>query len=266
MIDWIRKEIQGEPRQALRRLKLAEVLQHLILQSLSRHEVFKNLVFTGGTALRILYKTGRYSEDLDFSLLRPRGFHFHPTLEKVGLELKKVGLPLEQKVKEERTVLLSEFRFPGILKKLDLSGHSDQNLTIKCEVDRNPPKGGEVEIALVTDPLSYTVSVFDLPSLFATKLHALFFRKYRKGRDYYDLVWYLGKGVHPNWILLNNAIAQTEGKGHEVTEVSFKDKLSNFLSQVDFSQLRSELERFLIRTEEVRLIDFDNIKSLLRNY
>jgi hypothetical protein len=114
--------------------------------------------------------------------------------------------------------------------------------------------------------LSYAVTVFDLPSLFATKLHAVLHRPYAKGRDFYDLMWYLGRNTRPNLKLLNNAIRQTQGDGHEVTEANFKDVLSQRLEAVDFIGIRREVERFLIKSEELTFLDSKHLKSLLRNY
>ena len=122
------------------------------------------------------------------------------------------------------------------------------------------------EEALVTSPISYTVTVFDLPSLFATKLHALFCRRYTKGRDYYDLVWYLGRKVRPNFQLLNNAIHQTQKEPVQITESNFKSELIRHLDSVDFKKIKSEVERFLIDQKESEFLEPDKIKSLLRNY
>ena len=235
MKDLILKELEKKSQPGLKKLVLAEFLQHLILQSLYRHGVFKSLVFTGGTALRILYHTSRYSEDLDFSLVKKGSFEFRPLLEKIQKDLAMQQLDFDFLAKEEKRVARADLRFRGLLKEFNLTVLKDQKLTVKFEVDKFPPAGGAKEIALVTSPVSYTVTVFDLPSLFATKLHALFFRRYVKGRDYYDLVWYLGRGVRLNFKLLNNAIRQTEGEGPEVREREFKRQLLEHLEAVDFA-------------------------------
>ncbi len=266
MRDLIGKELAKEPREPLKRLLLAEFLQHLLLQSLYRHGAFKNLVFTGGTALRVLYRTHRYSEDLDFSLVRREGFKFPALLKKLQGDLSMQQLYFDFYPKEEKAVAKADVRFPGLLKELGISPLKDQKLTVKVEVDKNPPRGGATEIALVTSPVSYQVRVFDLPSLFATKLHALFFRRYVKGRDYYDLLWFLGKNVKPNLPLLNNAIRQTEGKGQEIKEGRWKHRLIGHLESVDFAMVRSEVERFLPDRGELRFLNPQSLQSLLRNY
>lgn len=269
MKELIQQELASQIQPALKRLVLAEFLQHLILQSLYRHGGFKHLVFTGGTALRILYHTGRFSEDLDFSLSKKKSFSLAEVLEKIQKDLALQQLAFQFYSREKKNVAKADLRFSGVLQDFKLSSLKDQKLTIKMEVDTHPPAGGVKAIALVASPISYTVSVFDLPSLFATKLHAIFFRRYTKGRDYYDyydLVWYLGKRIKPNFVLLNNAVRQTEGKGHEIQEKDFKQTLFAHLKKVDFKKVRAEVGRFLMNQEELKFLDLKPVESLLRGY
>lgn len=266
MKELIKKEIQKQKQPQLKRLALAEFLQHLILQSLYRQNAFKNLTFTGGTALRLLYSSGRYSEDLDFSFTGKEKLNLEKLINSVQRDLSLQNIKFEPFIKTEKTVFKADLRFPVILYELNISPLKDQKLTIKFEIDKNPPKGGEKEILLVTSPVSYSVSVFNLPSLFATKLHAILFRKYTKGRDYYDLAWYLGKRIKPDFKLLNNAIKQTQKNPEAITEHSFKETLLKQLNSVDFKNIKNDVERFIINQEETALLTPEHIKSLLRNY
>lgn len=266
MKELIKKEIDKENQVHFKRLVLAEFLQHLILQSIYRHNAFRNLTFTGGTALRILYHTGRYSEDLNFSLTKKNDIELTKLLVGIQNDIKKQGIELDLYLKKEKTVFNADFRFPHLLKEFNLSPLKDQELTIKVEVDQNPPSGGKKEIMLVASPISYTISVFDLPSLFAAKLSAIFFRRYTKGRDFYDLIWFLGKGIKPDFSLLNNAIKQTQGKNYMIKEKEFKQTLIKRLESVDFKKIKSEVERFIVDKEELDFLGLGPIKSLLRNY
>ena len=266
MRDLIRADLNNQSQPNLKTLCLAEFIQHLILQSLYRHGAFKNLTFTGGTALRILYRTARYSEDLDFSLTQKAGFDFSSLLSKVQKDLSLQQFGCELRSQEEKTVKKATLKFPGLLKEFGISPLKDQKLTVKIEADCRPPEGGQAVISLVNSPVSYSVTVFDLPSLFATKLHAIFFRSYIKGRDYFDLLWYLGKGIKPNFPLLNSAILQTQGKRQEIQEGTFAKKLTDHLARVDFSKVRADVERFMIHPEEIEFIAAGPIISLLRNY
>lgn len=266
MKEILKKELDKYTNPQIKRLALAEFLQHLILQSLYRQNAFKNITFTGGTALRLLYNTGRFSEDLDFSLTEKSDINLENTVAVIKNDLNLQGLKLDVSTKAPKTVFQSGFRFPELLKEFNLSPLKDQKLTVKFEIDTNPPRGGEKEILLVASPLSYTVSVFVLPSLFATKLHAVFFRKYLKGRDYYDLIWYLGKKVKPNFKLLNNAIKQTQKEPIQITEENFKLKLVHHLESVNFKEVQKDIEKLVIDHNELQFIKLEHIKSLLRNY
>jgi len=264
--ELIEKELAKEAQPKLKKLVLAECLQHLILQSIYRHGYFDNLVFTGGTALRLLHQTGRFSEDLDFSLGNKSRFDFSEFLEKLQKDLTLQQLPFDFSPAEKRNVAKADFRFAGILKEFKLSPLKDQKLTVKLEIDTKPPQGGTTEIGFVAVPVSYSVAVYGLSSLFATKLHAVFFRQYVKGRDFYDLQWYLARKIRPNFQLFNNAILQTEGEGHEIPESNFKKELIRRLESVDFHKVRSELERFVINPAELEFLTAQAIASLLRNY
>jgi len=266
MKDLIKNELSKETESRLKRLSLTEILQHLILQSLYKQNAFKYLTFTGGTALRLLYRIGRFSEDLDFSLTEKEDINLSKLASKIEQDLLLMGLEVKFYTKDEKTVFKSDFRFSNILKEFNLSPLKDQKLTIKLEFDKNPPKGGNKEIQLVSNPISYSVSVFDLPSLFATKLHAVFYRRYTKGRDYYDLIWYLGKQIKPNLKVLNNAVKQTHPDDEEFTEANFKERLVKHLESLDFKKIKSDIERLVINKREFDLLDIDSIKSLLRMY
>lgn len=266
MKELIKAELNKHSQAQFRKLALTEFLQHLILQSFYRQNAFKYLTFTGGTALRLLYHTGRFSEDLDFSLTEKEDIRLTDLIELAKKDLQMQGIKFESYTKDEKTVFRSDFRFTDILKEFKLSPLKDQKLTIKFEVDRKPPKGWNKEIIFVSSPVSYSVSVFDLPSLFATKLHAVFYRKYTKGRDYYDLIWYLGKQVKPNFRLLNNAIKQTHSKEGKITEENFKEKLINHLNFVNFKMIKADGERLIINQEELQFLNPESVKSLLRAY
>jgi len=266
MKELVKKEVNKYTQPLFKKLALTEFLQHLILQSLYRQNAFKYLTFTGGTALRLLYKTGRFSEDMDFSQTVGKDIKLKTLMSKVQNDLSLIGINFEPYTKDEKVVFKSDFRFLKILQEFNLSPLKDQKLTIKFEVDKNPPKDGNKEVLLVTSPISYSVSVFDLPSLFATKLHAIFYRNYTKGRDYYDLAWYLGKQIKPNFKLLNNAIKQTEGSIEKVNESNFKEKLISHLETVDFKKVKADVERLIINHEELSFLKPESIKSLLRNY
>ncbi|NPV14035.1 nucleotidyl transferase AbiEii/AbiGii toxin family protein [candidate division WOR-3 bacterium] len=263
MLEVIEKSIAGIARREEKVHITREFLQLLVLKILDDKGYFKNLAFVGGTALRVLYGLRRFSEDLDFSLIAKKDYDFDNLLEKVAYELTKAGFSLDIKSSTEGAVHSALLKFKDILFLLGLAHQKGQKLSIKLEIDSNPPRGWQTELSLVNKHFVFTVNHFDIPSLYATKLHACFFRKYIKGRDFYDLIWYLGKKVLPNFELLNNAIEQTEHKRINLNKEDFNDFLRARLARVDFARVKKDVERFIEDKNELKLLNKDLILKLI---
>jgi len=263
MLDLIKRSIKGIPDSEMKVHITREFLQLLILKIISDKDYFKNLAFVGGTALRFLYSLRRFSEDLDFSLINKEGYKFESFLGKITYELEKYGLSVEIKKSAKEPVQSAMVKFKDILYLLGLSKQKDRRLSIKLEIDSNPPVGWNTELSLVNKHFVFTVLHFDIPSLYATKIHACFFRKYIKGRDFYDLMWYFGKKAMPNFELLNNAIEQTEKKRMDLNAKNFNDFLKERLIGIDFAKVRKDVERFIEDKNELKLLNRDVILKLL---
>ncbi len=244
--------------------KTRETLQALMLKIMFDRGAFGNMAFVGGTALRVLYDLRRYSEDLDFSLVEKKDYSFEKLLKDLLFELKHYGFKVEAEPDQDKIVHSSMIKFPGLLKELGLSQVQEQKLAVKLEIDTNPPAGWKTIVIPVTRSFVFAVNSFDLPSLYAAKLHACFFRRFTKGRDFYDLIWYLGKGIEPNYLLLNNAIAQTEKKDWQVTSGNFKQFMVEHLALIDLSSARKDVERFLEDKNELKLFDREMILNMVR--
>jgi predicted nucleotidyltransferase component of viral defense system len=189
---------------------LREIMQEVALAGLSRTNFFEKAAFYGGTALRIFYGLDRFSEDLDFSLLEADlDFSLEPYFDAIVAEFESIGMKvsIREKEKKEKTNIDSAFLksetewkeliLEDIVKQAGIKS-TNRSMKIKIEVDRQPPLGFTTEMKLLTRPFSFYVKCFDKPSLFAGKMHALLFRKWKnrvKGRDWYDLEWYIKKGI-----------------------------------------------------------------------
>jgi len=263
MLDLIKRSISSIHGKEAKTHITREFLQLLILKVIYDEDYFKNLAFVGGTALRFLYGLRRFSEDLDFSLISKKGYKFDTFLEKIAYELGRSGFSLDMKKSIKGNVQSAMAQFKNILYALGLSNQRSQKLSIKLEVDSNPPRGWNTRLSLVSRHFVFTVTHFDIPSLYATKLHACFFRKYTKGRDFYDLMWYFGKKSIPNFELLNNAIEQTEHKRMNINRENFSAFLRERLASVDFIKVRKDVERFIEDKNELKLLDRDLILKLL---
>lgn len=226
-------------------------MQELILQIIDRAGYFKQLAFVGGTALRVLYGLPRFSEDLDFSLISKKGFKFVRFLKMLKKELELNGYSIEEAKGNGGKTVLSEFiRFKGLLFELGLASHKNEKLFIKLEIDSRPPKGFETEVTLINKNFLFKVRNYAQDSLFASKLHALLFRKYEKGRDYYDLLWFLTRKTPINFRLLSNAAKQTEGKTFRLDADKARILLTAKIKKSDFPRLLRDVRPFLERDEE----------------
>ena len=191
---------------------LREISQEVILMALARADFFKQAEFHGGTALRILHNLQRFSEDLDFALLAPnKQFKLAPYLEKISLELRAFGYTFEIKDRSKaanavKKAFLKDDSMGKIL-TLKRSG-LPKKITIKLEVDTNPPLGADIETKYLSFPERFGIATKSLPSAFAGKLHALLCRSYLKGRDWYDFLWYIDNKTTVNFALLKNALYQ----------------------------------------------------------
>jgi len=182
---------------------LREVMQEIALAGLNRGGFFEKAAFYGGTCLRIFHGLPRFSEDLDFSLLKPEAkFSFEPYFKTLREEFSAFGFEVEisEKQKTATTDIASAF-----LKKsssiYDLQVAGQKAMKIKFEVDTDPPLGFATEEKLLIQPYSFYVKCFSLPDLFAGKMHALLFRKWKnrvKGRDWFDFEWYVRRGCQLN--------------------------------------------------------------------
>jgi len=250
-----------ETEQALR-----EIMQEITLAGLYRANFFKQAAFYGGTALRIFHGLNRFSEDLDFSLLEKNSaFELAPYLEGVKSEFAALGMQVTfiQKSKAaisaiDSAFLKSETLWGELLVETNLpqlSLSQKPSIKIKLEVDTQPPLLFETENKLLIKPFSFYVNCFTLPNLFAGKMHALLFRKWKervKGRDWYDLDWYIKKGIPVNLAHL----AERARESGDWSEPSLsKEQLHHLLIErirsLDMNRVKEDVIRFIPNPQEL---------------
>jgi hypothetical protein len=263
---WLAK---SEKSQVAARNLAREYLQAIILQSLQRSGAMTMLAFHGGTALRFLYSLPRYSEDLDFALERPsERYDFRSFLKYLRRDLETQGYMVELKVNDQKTVHSAFVRFPGLPFDLNLSPHRDEILAVKIEVDSNPPRGAGLATSLIRRHVLLNLQHHNQASLLAGKLHAILQRPYLKGRDLYDLTWYLSDKdwPTPNLVLLNNALAQTNWKSPALTVDNWREVIYSRLESLALEQAVEDVRPFLAATEELSLMTRENILHLVMPY
>ena len=243
-----------EEEQALR-----EITQEIVLAALGRTDFFQKSGFQGGTCLRIFYGLQRFSEDLDFALQRSqRTFALKGYLHDVVREVKAYGyeLELDDRSNVERAVRIGFLKDNslGNLLRLNYKSASGpaRKLRIKLEVDTSPPEGAVLETKYLDFPFPSAVCVFDLPSLFAGKLHALLCREYLKGRDWYDFIWYTSRKAQINYTLLAEALRQMgpwQGQRLAVDRTWCVAQMRAKIESTDWRQAREDVRRFLKANE-----------------
>jgi predicted nucleotidyltransferase component of viral defense system len=256
--EWIAEYNPKNQEEAFAALR--EIMQEVTLAGLQRAGFFEKAAFYGGTALRIFYGLDRYSEDLDFSLLHvDPDFSLEIYFDAIITEFQAIGMSVtivEKKKQQESSIESAFLKSATVWKELILEGIVPQagvkllpSIKIKIEVDRLPPLGFETEEKLLLRPFSFYVKCFTLPSLFAGKMHALLFRKWQKrvkGRDWYDMEWYIKKGIPLD---IEHFLFRAKDTGDWSAESISSDQIIKLIEakiqNVDFKSIREDVVRFI---------------------
>ncbi|TQO39691.1 nucleotidyltransferase AbiEii toxin of type IV toxin-antitoxin system [Arenibacter algicola] len=274
--EWIEEYNPQNEEEILSALR--EIMQEITLAGLSRTDFFEKAAFYGGTALRIFYGLDRYSEDLDFSLLKPdSNFSIEPYFKAILDEFKSLGLTvsIKEKQKTKQTAIDSAFLkaetiwqeivLEDIIKETGV--RSNKTLKIKIEVDRQPPLNFTTEEKLLLRPFSFYVKCFTKPSLFAGKMHALLFRKWKnrvKGRDWYDLEWYIKKGIPLDVShFLTRAKDTNDWQADSISNEQIIELLSHKINLVSFSRIKEDVVRFIRNDEALNIWSPEYFKDLI---
>lgn len=265
-----------------RRDALREIVQELTLVALSRTNFFSHSAFYGGTALRIFHGLERFSEDLDFSLTESNpDFDLDKYLGPVRDELGAWGfeLSVERKAKSGDTAIQSAFIKGGTLIHLVKIASivppvpgvpENERLKVKFEIDTDPPVGASYEVRYRLEPVPFAVRLYDKPSLFAGKMHALLCRGWKqrvKGRDFFDYLWYLSNGIPVNTFHLASRMRQS---GHLLTEEPLSrgeilKLLEERFDMVDFAQAKEDAVPYLKDTRALDLWSADFFMSVSKD-
>ncbi len=246
-----------------------EIVQEIALLGLWRGGFFEHAAFYGGTALRIFHGLRRFSEDLDFTLVESGDeTRLERYLLGVATELESWGFSFEAETKSgggESGIESAFLKGSTQLNLLHIGAPAElarrlpqsQKLQIKLEMDIDPPTNATTEVRPRLLPTPYQVRLYDLPSLFAGKLHAVLCRGWKsrvKGRDFYDFIWYVGRNVQPNLEHLEARMRQSgHWNGGAITRQILVDLLRERFAAIDFKQAADEVRVFLPDPRELQL-------------
>lgn len=256
--EWLQTYKPANKEEAIQALR--EIMQEIALAGLYRAGFFEKAAFYGGTALRIFYGLDRFSEDLDFSLLEVNpDFSLNKYLDAIVDEFQSLGMQVSVREKQKQVQNNIESAFlksETIWRELIIEGGLSQtgleqkaNIKIKLEVDIEPPMGFETEEKLLLKPYSFYVKCFTISDLFSGKMHALLFRKWKdnvKGRDWYDMEWYIKKGIPLN---LKHFLLRAQDSGdwnaETISEAEFGALLEKKINIVDMKRVKADISRFI---------------------
>ena len=258
---------------------LREIMQEIALAGLQRSGFFEKAAFYGGTALRIFYGVKRFSEDLDFSLLEVNpDFELQPYLDGMLTEFKSLGIDVsvKEKVKTRQSAVDSAFlKTDTKWKELILKGIIPQerirmrpDIRIKLEVDTNPPPGFTTEEKLLLRPFSFYTKCFSAPDLFAGKMHALLFRKWKgriKGRDWFDMEWYVKNNIplHLEHLVIRS-VQSGDWKKETMSREEFTQLVVDKIDQVDIDHIKEDIVRFIPDDKPLDIWSRDYFKELAK--
>lgn len=261
---------------------IKEIVQEIVLCGLSRGGFFKEAAFYGGTALRIFYGLDRFSEDLDFSLVTQNpNFDLTKYFPYIENETKSLGLDfsVQEKIKSIDSNIKSAF-LKGNTKEHIMSFYEnsedskfinkEEAIRIKFEVDVNPPVGATYETKFGLLPSPYQVRLYDLPSLFAGKIHACLCRNWKtrvKGRDFYDYIFFLSIGAKVNLENLKAKLVQSSyiAEDYDLTIDNLKSLLNERFENLDIEQAKQDVLPFVRDKSKLDLWSEEFFKAITQN-
>jgi len=261
-----------------RRNALKEELQFYVLNFIYHHSEYNSWIMYGGSSLRIIHGLDRMSVDLDFEIS-------HAITEKFLEELKKEveGHFINTYGAGADFLIVKITTGRGLLLKFHVgeelsSGHPSKQVHVKIDLNHFvAPKTVTERRPINRDQLSFVIITYNMSSLMASKLAAIFLRGTRgvgeatyeeKGRDIYDLLWYMNKKVVPDFDYL---IA----KGIDAKDPrALFDKLTLQINKVSDENLKQDLEPLFVdktyiqnwlknwRESYLRLLDEYKIRTI----
>jgi predicted nucleotidyltransferase component of viral defense system len=255
---------------------LKEIIQEVVLVGLWRSNFFEEAAFYGGTALRILYGLDRFSEDLDFSLLAPSTtFSWERYAGALQEELLAYGIQthITEKTKNKQSAIQSAFIKANTLEHMlqtDLSFqerrqvHVGQQIKVRIEIDTDPPPLFETATQHLLQPVEVAIRSFSLPDQFAGKMHALLCRGWKsrvKGRDWWDMIWFVKRGVP---IHLAHLEARMQQSGHidSLSTDRFRSLLLEKIDNLPIESAKQDLLPFIADPSRLEVWSPEFFKSV----
>ena len=230
-----------ENEKPFKRNILREYLQYKILEIIFNSKYAQDVIFLGGTALRIVHNNTRFSEDLDFDNfgLTEDQFADLANVVKKGLELQGYEVEIKNVFKG---AYRSYIRMPGVLFENEMSNMREEKIMI--QIDTVPHAFDYTKDTKILNKFDVFTQIFVTPIdiLLSQKIYAAVSRTRAKGRDFFDIVFLIPK-TKPNYEYLEKKLGIKNSK-------ELKEALLSKTADLDFDELAKDIEAFLINSDE----------------
>lgn len=224
---------------------LREYLQYKILEIIFNSKYAQDLIFLGGTVLRIVYNNTRFSEDLDFDNFTITEEQFADLVSgvKKGLELQGYEVEIKNVFKG---AYRSYIRMPKVLFDNDMSDMVEEKILI--QIDTVPQAFDYKKDTKILNKFDVFTQIFTTPIdiLLSQKIYAALNRSRAKGRDFFDIV-FLFPQTKPNYDYLEKKLGIKNGK-------ELKETLLTKTADLDFDDLAKDIEPYLINSEDSKKV------------
>ena len=242
-----------------------EIIQQITLAGLQRGGFFDKAAFYGGTCLRIFHGLRRFSEDMDFTLLKKNEyFNIEDYFPAIISEFQSLGREVTITKKDKKNFGKVESAFlKDNTEVYNLSFQTEKSYKIKIEIDKYPPLGFKTEPKLLLQPFSFYTRTLTLPDLYAGKMHALIFRSWGnrvKGRDWYDFEWYVRNEIKLDFSHFKERAL--EFNGLDITKDEFMRLLKNRLAETNIEMVKRDVRPYLIDPSEIEIWSNDYFLQL----
>jgi predicted nucleotidyltransferase component of viral defense system len=234
------------------RFMLRKYLQYKILEIIYESSYATDLCFLGGTCLRIVHGNRRFSEDLDFDNISLEEEAFKDVADEIQKGLKREGYEVELKM-VMKGAWHCHIKFPGLLFEEGLSVHQEEKILIQLDTEPQYFDYEPEQFVLNKFEVFTTIWTTPLPLLMGQKLYAIINRDRNKGRDFYDLVFLMGRDIKPNYKCLEAKVSITD-------EEELKEAILDKCQQLDMETMAKDVEPFLFDPSDIkRVIRFEDV-------
>lgn len=236
-----------ENQRGFREFILREYLQFKILQIIFDHPAHsKQLCFLGGTCLRIVHGNSRFSEDIHFDNVGLAEKDFEKIADSIKQQLEREGYEIEIK-----TVYKGAFhcyiRFPSLLFQQGLTGHQEQKILIQLDTEPQHYTFTPEKFIINKFDVFTEINVTPINILLAQKLYTIINRKRSKGRDFFDVIFLLGKGAKPDYQYLKIKLNIN-------TSEALKDRVLQTCDKLDMNEMARDVSPFLFDMADARKV------------